>query len=143
MTAAVRLAEWDGKETLLDLFNRADQLMYSDKKTTPISNPSGDGFRRSAPGNRCTKSRQERPDYASSLNPTPCCADWLARTCGMVCGQDRRHTPLSDGLDSRYTWRSATNVMAVDCSNGPVTLALLPFRRNLLQSLWIVLCRYR
>ncbi len=50
VTAAVGLAEWDGKENALDLFDRADQLMYSDKKTTPISNRPEGGFRRSAPG---------------------------------------------------------------------------------------------
>ena len=38
VTTATGLAEWDGKENALDLFNRADQLMYSDKKTIPISN---------------------------------------------------------------------------------------------------------
>jgi diguanylate cyclase (GGDEF)-like protein len=38
VTAATGLAEWDGRENALDLFNRADQLMYSDKKTIPISN---------------------------------------------------------------------------------------------------------
>jgi len=38
VTAATGLAAWDGKENALDLFHRADQLMYSDKKTIPISN---------------------------------------------------------------------------------------------------------
>jgi diguanylate cyclase (GGDEF)-like protein len=50
VTAATGLAEWDGKEDALDLFNRADQLMYSDKKTTPISNRPEDGFRKTSSG---------------------------------------------------------------------------------------------
>ncbi|MGD1071645.1 MAG: GGDEF domain-containing protein [Bryobacteraceae bacterium] len=41
VTAATGIAEWDGKESLLDLFNRADRLMYSDKKTIPISHQPG------------------------------------------------------------------------------------------------------
>ena len=49
VTAATGLAEWDGKENALDLFNRADQLMYSDKKTTPISNRP-EGGRKSSSG---------------------------------------------------------------------------------------------
>jgi diguanylate cyclase (GGDEF)-like protein len=38
VTAATGLAQWDGKENALELFNRADQWMYRDKK----------GFRKSA-----------------------------------------------------------------------------------------------
>lgn len=49
VTAATGLAEWDGKETALELFSRADQLMYSDKKTTPISNRP-EGLRKGHPG---------------------------------------------------------------------------------------------
>jgi diguanylate cyclase (GGDEF)-like protein len=37
ISAAVGIAQWDGTETSLDLFKRADQLMYADKQTTPIS----------------------------------------------------------------------------------------------------------
>jgi diguanylate cyclase (GGDEF)-like protein len=49
VTAACGIAQWDGKETLLDLFNRADHLMYSDKKTTPIFNRPR-GLRKSSSG---------------------------------------------------------------------------------------------
>jgi diguanylate cyclase len=49
VTAASGIAEWDGKETPLELFNRADHLMYSDKKTTPIFNRP-QGLRKSSPG---------------------------------------------------------------------------------------------
>jgi diguanylate cyclase (GGDEF)-like protein len=45
VTAATGLAEWDGKEDALDLFSRADRLMYRDKKATPVSNRL-QGFRR-------------------------------------------------------------------------------------------------
>lgn len=43
VTAATGIAEWDGKESALDLFNRADHLMYCDKKTVPIPNQSRGG----------------------------------------------------------------------------------------------------
>ncbi|HTA43210.1 MAG TPA: GGDEF domain-containing protein [Bryobacteraceae bacterium] len=38
VTAAIGVAEWDGKESARDLFNRADQLMYVDKRSAPVSN---------------------------------------------------------------------------------------------------------
>jgi diguanylate cyclase (GGDEF)-like protein len=47
-SAATGVAEWDGKESALELFNRADRLMYQDKKTTPIANREG-GLQESHP----------------------------------------------------------------------------------------------
>lgn len=49
ITAAVGVAEWDGKESARDLFNRADQLMYADKRSTPLPSRKGMRSRRSAP----------------------------------------------------------------------------------------------
>lgn len=37
VTAAIGIAEWDGQENAGELFNRVDQLMYRDKRATPIS----------------------------------------------------------------------------------------------------------
>ncbi len=54
VTAATGLAEWDGKENVLDLFNRADRLMYIDKKTTSISNRAEGASRKSSPGKAVT-----------------------------------------------------------------------------------------
>jgi diguanylate cyclase (GGDEF)-like protein len=61
VTAATGLAEWDGVENALDLFNRADQLMYSDKKTIPISNR--------PPGLRKTYADKSLSDAAAGSAP--------------------------------------------------------------------------
>jgi diguanylate cyclase (GGDEF)-like protein len=50
VTAATGIAEWDGTEDAPDLFNRADRLMYIDKKTRSISNRTEGALPKSASG---------------------------------------------------------------------------------------------
>lgn len=41
VSAAIGMARWDGSESALELFNRADKLMYADKKAASISSGIG------------------------------------------------------------------------------------------------------
>ena len=48
VTAAIGVAEWDGKESPGELFNRADQLMYADKRAVPAPGARGMRGRRAS-----------------------------------------------------------------------------------------------